>query len=299
MSIEKEKSQSAVRLRPPPMKTSVSQAVYSGFGPLSRRLILSWKKRFIKMERDPQTHAAIRSLNDRLLAGDALIFFDHHHAFDVIPAAFILADIVEYYNEAVIPYAIFLEMGINAEGEYSLRHDIRTRAFFWFLKSVKKHNPGVHFFPLAREFELNTPGIRKALENHHSGHNIAFIKKLTEMFSEPRPGNVGILAPMAGLAFPERAPMNPELYRVISSIQARREAPLPIYFVGAYSKLVRKIQYVVPVLNKHTFVARGPFCLPTADYEGSLDRVGAEMAKLRAAGRFHPPDYDIIRTHSK
>jgi hypothetical protein len=99
---------------------------------------------------------------------------------------------------------------------------------------------------------------------------------------------------MAGIAFPEKPALHPQLYRSIELVQAGRGQLLTFYFVSAYPRLHAHHHYMAPLLTKHIFVARGPFNLPVGNYEEAQVVATTHLQQLRQAGQFTALDYSRI-----
>jgi hypothetical protein len=99
------------------------------FNGISRRVLGFWKNSIVKIGDHETTSTAIADLNERLLMGNAITFFDHHYAFDALPVGLVLGQVIKNAIGALIPYAVHLDMGVDPEGLPSLRYRLRTLAF--------------------------------------------------------------------------------------------------------------------------------------------------------------------------
>jgi hypothetical protein len=268
--------------------------LYAGFDGISRRVLGFWKDSIVKTGDRETTLATIADINARLLSGNAITFFDHHYAFDALPVGLVLGQAIKNATAALIPYAVHLDMGVDPEGLPSLRYRLRTVAFQWLIKNVQNANPNVHILSVAREFELMNPRLRGILDRRFSGLNTRYLKKFSQLFSHYKQGLVCIVSPTAGIAFPGKATLHPQIYRSMEMAQSKQGHSLPFYFVSAYPRLQAHYHYLAPLLTRHTFVARGPFYLPVGNYERAQVVVDKHLNLLRQAAHFSPPDYARI-----
>ncbi len=275
-----------------PLITELS--LYAGFGRLTQVLLRYWRKYILEIGDRQNTLETVRQIDRSLLTQNVVVFFDHHYAFDALPAALALGQMLNNIAGALIPYAVHLDMGVNRQGQFSLRYQVRTRAFRWLVGNIRRANPSVHFFPVVREFELGQPGLKRIIDERYSGANTSYLKNLAGLFSRYKNGLVCLLSPMAGIAFPGKAPLHPQVYRSMEILQGRSKTPLPFYFVGAYPRLHAHYHYAAPLLTKHHIAARGPFYLPRGNYEEALALTSAHLVSLRQAADFSMPDHARI-----
>ena len=268
--------------------------LYAEFNGISRRLLGYWKNSIVKIGDKETTLSTIADINDRLLTGNVITFFDHHYAFDALPVGLVLGQVIKNATGALIPYAVHLDMGVDPKGLPSFRYRLRTAAFKWLTKNVQKANPNIHIVSVAREFELENPRLRAILDQRFSGVNTKYLKKFSHSFARYERGLVCIVSPTAGIAFPGKATLHPQIYRSMEMVQSRQGHSLPFYFVSAYPRLQAHYHYLAPLLTRHTFVARGPFYLPVGNYEQAQVVVDKHLNLLRQAARFTPPDYARI-----
>ena len=268
--------------------------LYAGFNSIIRTLLKYWKDRLIEIGDHQTTHSTIANINQHLLTHNVVIFFDHHYAFDAIPASLTLGQTLHSVSGALIPYAVHLDMGVNPQGLPSFRYWLRTQAFSHLIKNIRKANPTIHFYSIVREFELENPKLKAIVDSQYPGSNTKYIKRFTQLFTRHRSGYVCILSPMAGIAFPEKPPLHRQVYRSMEIVQEKSGQLLPFYFVGAYPRLSAHYHYFAPLLSKHTIVVRGPFNLPIGDYEQAYAEVATYLGQLRQAAQFTPPDYSRI-----
>lgn len=268
--------------------------LYAGFNGISRRVLGFWKDSIVKFGDQETTSAAIADLNARLLSGNVITFFDHHYAFDALPVGLVLGRVIKNATGALIPYAAHLDMGVDPKGLPSLRYRLRTVAFQWLIRNVQKANPNIHILSVAREFELANPRLKAILDQRFPGLNTRYLKKFSQLFASYERGLVCIVSPTAGIAFPEKVALHPQIYRSMEMVQSKQGHSLPFYFVSAYPRLQAHYHYLAPLLTRHTFVARGPFYLPVGNYERAQGVVDKHLNLLRQAAHFTSPDYARI-----
>ncbi len=270
-------------------------AIYAGFDPISRPLLKIWKHLTVRVDPRPGTQAALAALDAHLTTGDAVVFIDHHYAFDALPLALGLGHVLQQVTGVLIPYAAHLDMRVDPQGFPSLRYRLRTWAFHRLVRGITTGTSGVRFLPIAREFELNNPRLKAILDQWDPGINIRYLKVLAEMFTKNPAGYVCMLAPMAGLALPHKPVLHPQLYRSLDMVQERYDRPLPFYFVGAYPRWNVYANYFAPLLARHIIVAQDRFSLPRRDYAAALTVVVERLQALRQDAGFTPPDYSRIQ----
>ncbi|MFP4396278.1 MAG: hypothetical protein ACLFTI_13560 [Anaerolineales bacterium] len=268
--------------------------LYAGFGRVTRHALKFWKNHIVKIAARRDTVSTLGEINQDLLTHNVVIFFDHHYAFDALPAALTLGHTLDNITAALIPYAVHLDMGVDQEGLPSKRYRLRTKAFQWLTDNIHKSNHDIRFLPVAREFEMETPRLRAIVDENFSGVNLQYLRSLVQFFDPQQVGRVCILSPMAGLALPGKPALHPQLYRSMKLVQTRWNQTLPFYLVGAYTRLKKEFHYFAPLLTKHTFVANGPFTLPTDDFKVASQVIAKHLEQLRAAANFIPPDYSRI-----
>jgi len=278
-----------------PGEAITEDSVYAGFNPLARGLLRGWKEYILDFPDQSATVSALRDADDRLQRDNIVIFFDHHYAFDALPASLALGKTLQNIVAAILPYAVHLDMGVNPEGAPSIRYALRTRGFHWLMRNIREQNPSVEALGVVRAFELENPALREIVDEKFAGANQRYVRTFIERFTRYDHGLACVLSPMAGLAFPDRTPLDPSLYKLLDRVARRREQPLAYYFIGAYPSFHASRHYFAPLLTKHRFAARGPAELPADDYEAARDIVAHELRALREAGGFELPDYDRLR----
>lgn len=285
----------AVRV-PPASSDRIREAdIYAGFGWLSRSVLVRWKDAIIRVATAGETPGALGRLDAALAEGNALVFIDHHYAFDALPIALGLGKVLRQVTGVMLPYAAHLDMRLDPQGYPSWRYRLRTRAWRWLVAGIQGGASAVTFLPIAREFELTNPRLKAVIDRDFDNSNTRYLKALLQMFTSHRTGQMWFLAPMAGLALPKRAVLNPQLYRSFDLVRSRSQAPMPCYFVGAYPRWDVHRNYFAPLLARHAIVARGPFELPTGDYEAARATIEGELTALRQQAKFTAPDYARIK----
>lgn len=269
--------------------------IYAGFAPIPRMILKFWKGQAVRIDSRPATQAALSALDTHLAAGDAVVFIDHHYAFDALPLALGLGKALHHVKGVLIPYAAHLDMKVDPEGYPSQRYRLRTWSFHQLMRGIQGGAPGVRFLPIGRDFELANPRLKAILDRMHQGVNTRYLKTLADWCPKHPTGHVIMLAPMAGLALPDKPVLHPQLYRSLELAQSRFDQPLPFYFVGAYPRWNVYISYFAPLLVRHVVVAQDRFSLPWGDYEAACDTVAERLAALREAAGFTPPDYSRIK----
>ncbi len=267
--------------------------IYSGYNPAIQKIMPYWRDRVTQINDIDTFFPVIESLNADLKSRNALFFFDHHYAFDAIPVGLAFARYIQNITGVIIPYAIHLDMGVGREGEFSIRYRLRTKAFHWFMRGIQ-HNPSIQFLPVAREFEMNSPRMSKIVNEKFKGINTKYIRTLIREFSETSNGLLGFLTPFSGIGFPDKKALHPQLYRSVKMVLAKSQGEVPIYFAGAYPDWGAFQSYYAPLFTQHKLQIHGPFYLPPNDYSAAVEKVEFELAALRAAANFVPPDYDKL-----
>jgi|GEM_PF-2792887 len=279
-----------------PEKTSLitEASLYAGFNSFLRTALKYWRNFIIEIDQRVITQTTIQNINRHLTDGNSVVLFDHHYAFDAIPASLALSKMLSNVAGAIIPYAAHLDMGVDPEGLRSYRYRLRKFFFRQFIRTVQKVNSNIHLFPVVREFELETPRLKTIADKQFKGANIKYLKSLVQIFSHYQTGQLCILSPMGGIAFPEKPVLHPLVYRSMELVQAKYGEPIPFFFIGAYPQLRAHYHYYAPLLNRHTVVMRGPFYLPTITYQQAYATVDSHLRELRQIANFVPPDYSRI-----
>ncbi len=269
--------------------------LYASFNPIVRSILKYWNGKIAEVHQDNQTNATIQQLNEHLKTGNAVIFFDHHYTFDAIPVGLTLGKVLKNAHHALVPYAVHLEMGVNGEGKPTLRYHYRTKLFKWLVSKIQASNPSVHIKPVARSFEMKNDKMRAIVNKKYSGASLDYLQTFYDLFQGASNGLICVLSPIGGLALPEKPTLYDRLYKLMDGAQQSLNKPFQFYYVSAYPQLKSNFNYFAPMLTKHIFVARGPFELPSNDYEKANQLMTKEVNELRAAASFELPDYDKIK----
>ncbi len=269
--------------------------LYAGFTPVVRWLLWLWKNRVARIDPGPTTQEALASLDAHLAASDAVVFIDHHYAFDTLPLALGLGKVLKNVRSVLIPYAAHLDMGVDPNGLPSRLFRVRTWAFRELREGLHRGAPGVRFLPIVRDFELENPRLKEIAERMHPGATMRYLRALVDLFAAQRPGTALMMAPMAAMALPHRAVLHPQLYRSLELVQSRCGRPLSFFLVGAYPRWNVYASYLAPLFGVHTLVALDRFSLPMGDYEAARAVIAERLAALRRAASFTPPDYNRIK----
>jgi len=198
--------------------------LFDGFSVIARKIIMRWRDRVVAYGDWDALNAKLQELNAHLADNNVMVLFDHHYAFDAIPLGFGLAQFVENVSGVLIPYSVHLDMGVGRAGEPSLRYFLRTLAHKWLKKNIQKPNPAIQFFPVVREFEIDTPGIHAIVEKRYSGVNTTYLKSFVRQFKTSSAGQVCFLTPFSGIGFPGKPLLHPQLYRSIDDSTAVTQA---------------------------------------------------------------------------
>lgn len=272
------------------MAAITTDSLYAGFGRLSRAVLWRWGRRRAIIEDRAHTMRTLSDLNGRLLAGNMIIFFDHHYAFDVLPIAAGVAQQIQNLRHVLIPYAAHLDMGLGQEGQPSLRFWVRTRLFRWLIDRIRNANPTIRFVPVVRDFELRVPRLRAVADRDFSGANVRYLKALVRFFrpGPDRTGRACLLSPIAGLALPGKPALHPQLYRSVETVKQRNNTSLPCFMVGAYPRLDSAHHYVAPLMANHSILAVGPFDLPGNNYDAANAVIARYQEEMRCTAGFDP-----------
>ncbi|MEN0049964.1 MAG: hypothetical protein AAF806_23075 [Bacteroidota bacterium] len=269
--------------------------IYGAFHPIVRRILKFWNRKVTRVSSDPETVATIKRLNEQLKTGNAVVFFDHHYAFDALPVGLTLGELLKDAKKALIPYAVHLDLGVDGIGKPSLRYRIRTSLFQWLIKKVQTSNPNIKIMPVARKFELTNKTMRNLMGKGYKDSNSDYLQTFIDSFQSNEAGFLCILSPIAGLAFPHKPILHNRLYALLDQLQLSLPEDLPFFYVSAYPRLRKKWHYHYPMLARHDFLARGSFQLPKADYESANALMKVEVTQLRNTANFQLLDYDIIK----
>ncbi len=79
--------------------------IYAGFDWFSRLALIRWKDAILVVATGGETPDALASLDASLAHGGAIVFIDHHYAFDALPIGLGLARALRQATAVMIPYA--------------------------------------------------------------------------------------------------------------------------------------------------------------------------------------------------
>lgn len=269
--------------------------IYGAFHPIIRTILKFWNRKITHVYQDPETTATIERLNDQLAVGNAIVFFDHHYAFDALPVGLTLGEVLYNAQKALIPYAVHLDLGVDGEGKPSRRYRVRTKLFQWIIRRIQSSNPNISIMPVARRFEMSNEQMRAMIGQRYKDSNTDYFENFLQSFEENTKGFVCILSPIGGLAFPHKPVLHKNLYILLDSVRSRLPKDIPFFYVSAYPRLRKRWQYAVPMLVRHDFLARGNFNLPKKNYEAANSLMKQEVEQLRDTANFELPDYELIK----
>ena len=269
--------------------------IYGAFHPIVRAILKFWNRKLTKVSKDEVTKETIKKLNQQLKTGNAIVFFDHHYAFDALPVALTMGEVLDNAQKALIPYAVHLDMGVDGEGIPSRRYRFRTKFFQWLIGRVQQSNPNIMIMPVARKFELRNDRMKEILNTNYKSSNSDYHRTFIQSFKENKSGFLCILSPIAGIAFPHKPILHQRLYILLQKLRAELQDDLPCYYVSAYPRLEKKWHYKFPMLMRHDFLAKGSFYLPNKDYKAANSLMKAEVEQLRTTADFKLLDYEVIK----
>ncbi len=126
----------ALRVPPVPRDLIREADIYAGFDWLSRWVLIRWKDAIIRFAKTGETPAALARLDAALVDGNAVVFIDHHYAFDALPIALGLGKVLKQVRGVMLPYAAHLDMRLDPQGLPSWRYQLRTRAWRWLMAGI-------------------------------------------------------------------------------------------------------------------------------------------------------------------
>lgn len=269
--------------------------IYGAFHPIVRAILKFWNRKLTRVSNDEVTTETIKKINQQLDVGNAIVFFDHHYAFDALPVGLTLGEVLNSAKKALIPYAVHLDLGVDGAGLPSRRYRIRTKLFQWLIDRVQSSNPNIQIMPVARKFELKNERMKEMIGTEYRGSNSDYFQTFVSSFQENKSGFLCILSPIAGIAFPDKPILHERLYILLEKLRAELPEELPCFYVSAYPRLKKKWHYHFPMLARHDFLARGSFYLQKNNYEAANALMKAEVEELRTTADFELLDYEIIK----
>lgn len=261
------------------------QYVLERFPQPIRTLFWSWLQWLVRMSPDATTQQALQDIDTDLKQKNLLLFFDHQFAFDVVPTAMGLARHLENIERVLAPYAAYLELGVNDKGTKQGYHQWRSKMFTWARDRLQADPEMVQLMPVVRHFEARNPSMRAAVAQAHAESNTRWSQAVHDFFLDgPEAGSVCFLAPMAGLAKPDRPSLRASLYTTLNQVQQVSGQSVPFYIAGAYPhRLLPGLKpQSLPPAHRHTAYALGPFELPRDNYDQALNVVSEALHQLRA-----------------
>jgi hypothetical protein len=275
--------------------TITEEKIFSGFGKISRTIILKWKEKLVKFDYESQGKV-LEAINQSLQTSNLFVFFDHNYAFDPIPAGFAVAKYVKGLRGLLVPVAVHLDMGVNREGRFSPSYRFRTMIYRWFFRRMTENGSGVEILPVMREFEMENPQLRKIVEEKYPSINTKYLRTLIQKFSTYDHGYACFFSPYSGIAFPGKPALHSQLHRSVKIAAGKAKNEVSYFLIGGYPDWKVKRKFYVPMLSGHTIVLRGPINLPIKDYEASKSILAEEIQKLRDEVGFTPLDYEQMIT---
>jgi hypothetical protein len=266
--------------------------IYRGFCPPAQRILSRWEKRVIKFDDDFIKKIAL--LNQDLEKNNIILFFDHHYAFDALPLGIAIGRYLVPTTQVVVPYAVHLEMGLGRLGEPSLRYWIRTRAFRWFINRVIKGNREICFYPVSREFELDTPRLKRVVEKEFEGINTRYIRNFIRRFTDNASGQMCFLTPFSGIGFPGKPVLHKQLYRSVKLVRKNSPHNILFFITGAYPDWDAYNNYLAPLFMEHRVLIQGPFEVPLNSYSLANQVIEQALGELRESAQFVLPDYSQL-----
>jgi hypothetical protein len=268
--------------------------IYAGFSPFLQEVLRLWEDRVTSLGDQRGFYEVVERLNQEIRQNNIVLFFDHHYAFDALPLGVAVGNYIGNNANVIVPYAVHLDMGLGREGEFSIRYWIRTKAFHWFVKRIKKGNPQIEFYPVVREFELETPRLRSVVDNKFQGINTAYLRTFIRQFSDNPFGQICFLTPFSGIGFPGKSILHRQLFRSIKIVLSKTDYKVSYFITGAYPNWDAYQNYFAPLFMEHKILLRGPFSMETREYAAASAVVENELGELRKAAAFTPPDYSKL-----
>jgi hypothetical protein len=253
-----------------------------------RVMLWAWSRWLSKLSTEETTQQATQNLDKSLATSNAVVFFDHQIPFDVIPAALALSRNITNAEQVLAPYASYLEMGVTDNGNQHLYFNIRSALFRWINNRITDQNDNIILLPVVRSFEARNPKMREIVQKKYLKSNAKYLQSLQKFLLEgKKSGKICFLAPMAGLAKPNRPVLNPNVYASLDSIQSQLGEQLFYYIVGAYAKQLlpglptsQSLRYA-PFMHRYTTCVSGPYKLPNNDYTAATDVVQSAISQIR------------------
>lgn len=224
----------------------------------------------------------------------AVIFFDHLYVLDalVIAIAFMRFGLVSEIQNAYIPYASFMNLGVNPQGKPDFYYTAVSSLLAKLMNSLETTGH-VNFYSVVRAFEKNNPIIKQMVDDGGFDETRLFLKTLmSDFLNNPGP-QLLFLSPAAGLTS-KNPVLNEQIYNLALKLQSKEE--VDIYLAYAYAvpwlNLI-KPGLIFPILTRHRAgLYKLDDCIPQ-DYQLALQFLENLFSNLRAqsgyqAGRYWP-----------
>jgi hypothetical protein len=136
--------------------------------------------------------------------------------------------------------------------------------------------------------------LKAVVDENHDEINTTYLKYFIRAFSKNPSRMVSFLSPIAGIGFPGKPVLHPQLFRSIQLVRGKSKHKMTYCITGAYPDWGAYENFLAPLLMKHKIVISRPFDFPTETYEESLEVLERELESLRHSAEFTPPDYEKI-----
>lgn len=258
---------------------------------VDRAILQVWLGRLAFTPELEHTQQTLDKMRHDATTRNIIVFFDHHYAFDAFPAAFELAGHLQNIHTVHMPYAVHLDMHRNKRGWLTPKYVFRSWAFKRLKNQVAESELNIVMKPVKRQFESDQPTLSRVADTIAPGCNLAYIKHLLAKFPEPQTGQMLLLAPMGGIAFPGKDLLDPTIYNILQKVQKKAGVSYPVYTIGGYPA-----HYRWPLITPHGFYATGPIEFETdTPHQLALSMVTQEINALRQiAGFTQPSDYSRL-----
>jgi len=270
-------------------KTNINeQYLLEKFPQPLRVMLWAWSRWLSQLSTEETTQQAVQSLDVSQAKTNAVVFFDHQIPFDVTPAALAISRHITNAEQVLAPYASYLEMGVKDDGNKHLYFQLRSALFTWINNQITSEKDKIILLPVVRSFEARNQHMREIVKEKYRESNANYLHALQEFFLEgKKSGKVCFLAPMAGLAKPNKAELNPNVYASLTTVQSQLSEPLSVYVVGAYPKPIipgvpaSQSVRIAPAMHRYTTYVSGPYELPDNDYQGATEVVESALSQTR------------------
>ena len=141
---------------------------------------------------------------------------------------------------------------------------------------------------------MNNPRLKKEVDDNHQGVSTAYLRYFIRAFSGNPHGQISFLSPFAGIGFPDKPVLHPQVFRSIQMVRGKSRQKISFCITGAYPDWAAYDSYFAPLLMKHKIMISKPFILPEGGYEEAKFVVEEALVNLRKSTGFTPPDYEKI-----